>query len=393
MAASMGGIGMGGEGSGGGEMRDVACALGCELDGSTGSKMSSGVVYALGFSLRKRALVRCCFAGERVVFVRTVRQVPPGEVLAVWGRPAALPGLAAGVRLVCVEDGFLRSVGLGADLVRPLSWVVDKRGIYFDATRPSDLEAILQTTQWTPTLLQRAAALREGIVRLGLTKYNVGHGAWQRPAGVGRVILVPGQVEADASLRFGSPQVRGNLELLRRVRQANPQAYVVYKPHPDVVAGLRLRGQQESRAAEFCDAVLTDAPIHQLLEQVDEVHVMTSLAGFEALLRGRKVTCYGLPFYAGWGLTHDVLPAPRRGRVLTLDELVAGALILYPRYFHPDDGCETTPEQTLAVLQAWREQAGQTLPWRRRLLRPALHVLAWWRDSQRSSQRDRPPAP
>jgi capsular polysaccharide export protein len=62
---------------------------------------------------------------------------------------------------------------------------------------------------------------------------------------------------------------------------------------------------------------------------------MTSLVGLEALIRGKKVYTYGLPFYAGWGLTEDAKTCERRTLERTLDELVAAAFILYPRYIHP----------------------------------------------------------
>ena len=344
--------------------------------------MATDTMYALGFALRKRQYLRACIKTERLVFVDSVKRVPAGAQLLVWGLPR-LSTLAPGVRVIHVEDGFLRSVGLGADWIRPMSWVVDGRGMYFDATRESDLESILATVDWSPELLQRACALRERIVQLGLTKYNVGTGSWSRPKECRTVVLVPGQVETDASIRWGSPVVRGNLALLQRVRAACPDAYIVYKPHPDVVAGLRLRGLQESKVVEYCDELVLHAPMHQLLEQVDEVHVMTSLAGFEALLRGRKVVCYGQPFYAGWGLTTDVHPPERRRRLLSLDALVAGALILYPRYFSQTGSADSTPERALDDLDAWRSSAAAQMPAWRRAWRPVLQALAWWQDGKR----------
>jgi capsular polysaccharide export protein len=76
---------------------------------------------------------------------------------------------------------------------------------------------------------------------------------------------------------------------------------------------------------------------------------MTSLAGFEGLLRGRRVVTYGMPFYAGWGLTADQYRSERRSRRLNLDELVAGCLLKYPRYLY-GSGKFATPEIILRQL-------------------------------------------
>jgi capsular polysaccharide export protein len=110
-------------------------------------------------------------------------------------------------------------------------------------------------------------------------------------------------------------------------------------------------------------------PIVELFPHVDDVHCLTSLAGFEALLRGLPVTCHGLPFYAGWGLTRDLHASPRRTRRLALDELVAGALILYPTYVSRTTGHFTTPERALAELVAWRTAERDRRP---SLIRPLL---------------------
>jgi len=321
-------------------------------------------IYAYGFSFNKRRFVRRFAAESTVNFVRTPAAVPPGSTLLLWGSEPVPLLLARDVAVVRVEDGFLRSVGLGVELTQPLSWVMDGHGIYYDATTPSDLEQLLQTLDATPQLVARAARLRALIVAAGITKYSVGKGSWQRPAGQERVILVPGQVESDASIRFGAAAIRANFELVRAVREANPDAYVVYKPHPDVVAGLRRVGAQEIEARAWTDEVVTDVSMCELLKRVDEVHVMTSLAGFEALLRDKAVVCYGHPFYSGWGLTKDFVPLPRRTRRLTLDELVAGVLIAYPRYVSRVTGRLTSPEQVLEDLVAWRSAgAGRSRPW------------------------------
>lgn len=332
-------------------------------------------VFAYGFSLRKRKLVRRFLEGTQVRFVRSVKNLSAGDTLLLWGSTPAPVSLAKDVQLIRMEDGFLRSVGLGADLVKPISWVIDKRGIYYDASKPSDLEYLLQHTEFSYALLERAAILRQRIVASGLTKYNVGSIAWRRPPSTNYVILVVGQVESDASIRYGTQAIAGNMALLQRVRQAYPDAYIVYKPHPDVVAGLRSAGKQENEAQQWCNEVVVDVAMGDLLSTVDAVHVLTSLAGFEALLRGKSVTCYGQPFYSGWGLTNDQSPIRRRTRSLSLDALVAGALILYPIYISKNkENSFITPEQALDELSNWRSTRSHKLSLWQRGLRMILQI-------------------
>lgn len=329
-------------------------------------------VYACGFSWRKRPLVRGFSGRNDVRFVGDGAAVPAGACLLLWGTAAVPAGLPPDVRVVRLEDGFVRSVGLGADLTRPLSWVLDDVGIYYDATRPSALENLLADRALDAGQLRRAARLRERIVEAGLTKYNLSATAWRRSDTAATVILVPGQVETDASIACGTVDIRTNLALLQAVRAARPDAWIVYKPHPDVVAGLRGQGAGEDQAQRWCDEVIHGGSMHELLQQVDEVHVMTSLTGFEALLRNKPVACYGLPFYAGWGLTQDRHPHPRRTPGLSLDALVACALIDYPVYLSRESGQRCSPEQALQELLAWRARNPHGIAGWRKWLRPLI---------------------
>lgn len=243
------------------------------------------------------------------------------------------------------EDGFIRSAGLGADCVPPLSIILDPLGVHYDPSRPSTLETMLADDEFSTDMLDRARKLRKIIVESGVSKYEVGGQPLARPGGLKRHILVPGQVEDDRSVLAGSGEVRGNLDLLRRARAAEPQAYILYKPHPDVLAGHRKGHVAPADALRFADDIVTEHSISALLDMVDDVHVMTSLAGFEALLRGKNVTTHGVPFYAGWGLTRDFGAVPeRRVRARTIDELVAATLLLYPRYLDPATGLPCPPE-------------------------------------------------
>ncbi|MCQ2444530.1 MAG: capsular polysaccharide biosynthesis protein [Mailhella sp.] len=283
--------------------------------------------------------------GERRAIAAAARH--GGDVVA-WSSKCMDGRLEAqcarkGVPLVRMEDGFIRSVGLGSNFQWPYSLVLDRSGIYYDPTSPSDLEKLLNGIQGDPdhdALCERARALRLYIVEKGLTKYNVGASGPDRnrwPSGR-RILLVPGQVEDDASVRRGGFAIQSNFALLEAVRRNNPDAFIIYKPHPDVEVRNRKGKIEDSKALLVADEVVRDVRMDAMLGVVDEVHTLTSLTGFEGLLRGIRVVTYGGPFYAGWGLTTDMADPgcgffSRRTARLTLDELVACTLLLYPRYY------------------------------------------------------------
>ncbi len=296
-----------------------------------------------------------------------------GESVLYWGArpPLELVDYVSDrkSRLLHVEDGFIRSVGLGSDLIKPLSLVMDEKGLYFDATRPSDLETILNSKEFTDDDLSRAAWVKQYIIDHEITKYNLEPNQvidW-RPLAKGRsIILVPGQVEDDASIRLGCTTIQTNLDLLKAVRAEHPKAFIVYKPHPDVLSGNRKGRIALKEIAPWVNHIEAEVSIISCINASDEVHTMTSLSGFDALLRGKKVVTYGQPFYAGWGLTEDRAESPtafkRRQRKLTLEELIAGALLHYPIYWDWDLKGYTTCEAVLHRIVEQRtqlEQAGK----------------------------------
>jgi capsular polysaccharide export protein len=285
-----------------------------------------------------------------------------GGGIAVWAarEPADLAPAAseAGIAVVRIEDGFVRSVGLGADFTQAASVVLDRTGIYFDPAKPSGLENLLMTARFNEALTARAGRLIDTLVTRGITKYNTGAPmpAIDVPTGR-RTIFVPGQVEDDRSVATGGAGIYSNLELLRRVRTLNPDAFIIYKPHPDVDAGHRLGTIPDDEARRFADLIVRGVSTAAIIPAVDEIHTLTSLAGFEALIRRRKVVTYGQPFYSGWGLTTDLAPVARRTRKLSLEELIAGSLVIYPRYFDPVTRLPCGPEiliERLSHPELWR---------------------------------------
>jgi capsular polysaccharide export protein len=290
-----------------------------------------------------------------------------GEEIAEIAAEASAP-------VAWIEDGFICSQGLGVECRPPASITLDWRAPHYDPRRPSDLELCLAERRFPSSLVARSTDLIRAIVARGVTKYNLCGPAFSQPADGRRRVLVVGQVEDDASFKLGGAGLKGNLDLLRRVREREPGAVILFRPHPDVESGHRRGRIRDADALAYADQVLRGQSLASLLAAVDAVHVATSLTGFEALLRGREVVVHGQPFYAGWGLTRDLAPITRRRRRLSVEELAAGALILYPRYLDPVTGAPCTPERLVARLADGEAEARSALPYVRRLQGAVLRL-------------------
>ena len=355
------------------EVEDVVDWLALQLEAD-----SVDVCYAFGFSLWKRAFVRQ-FVGRlarSVVFIndedKLVSLLNKNSDLVrcsvlLWGRGRSdwAVGLRECADVWFMEDGFLRSVGLGADLRRPSCLVIDQQGMYYDSSDRSDVISILNDISLSPRQFDRADALVANIKQHSVTKYNVGArqdvqaalAELRVSAGAREIIIVPGQFENDLSIACSLGEIKTNIALLAQVRADYPSSFIVFKEHPDVYSGVRPGALGELAASEFADVYLADVDMDSLLACCDRICTLTSLTGFEALLRNKPVTVYGSPFYAGWGLTTDKVALPDRHRVLTMSELVYGAMVEYSRYVDWRTGFLTGPEQTVLYLAEQRESA------------------------------------
>jgi hypothetical protein len=343
----------------------------------------SGRLIVVGFRVWRQGvflpLLNGLFSEKIVVFVASlagVQKLAPraGDIVLCWNQPVWTAELGEiskrlGAEFVQMEDGFLRSVGLGSDLVPPQAIVLDSSGIYFDPRGPSDLEKILLATNFEQQELERAKRLISEVCDHGLSKYNFPEDlafrvpSWKAQTQGRRVLLVPGQVADDSSVVFGCTLVDSVLKLLGMVRRENPDAFIVFRPHPDVLVGNRRGiGANSVDVTDLYDVSDSTTPVAALLQNVDEVHTLTSLVGFEGLLRGKQVFTYGVPFYAGWGLTIDragengdpgqVWLARRRLRRerLTLEELAAGVFLRYSKYFNWSENAVSSAEDVVGVL-------------------------------------------
>ena len=331
-------------------------------------------LYSFKLSPWKRYIIKRFLPnlGKNVKSLEELEKLKEKEefTLITWGTSGEEEGVVY-PRIIRVEDGFIRSVGLGYRLNPPISLVFDSVGIYYDATRTSELEIILQTWDFDEELIVRAERLVELIKENRITKYNLKEKDYRPPKTDKEIVVVPGQVETDRSIKYGSPVVKTNLQLLELVRKARPDAYIIYKPHPDVLKGYRKGGYPKSTLLEFCDEVCENVSSLRLIEVADEVHTISSLFGFEALLYGKRVVCYGQPFYSGYGLTHDVYPNPRRNRKLNIYQLVAGSVIIYPVYVSIIKNMPITPEEAVKELALLKKK----LPFKWKLWKVAQFLL------------------
>ncbi|ARR03020.1 capsular polysaccharide export protein (two domain) [Campylobacter vicugnae] len=322
--------------------------------------------FLFGFSVWKRKFMKP-FLGENLNYISVFSKNPlksalkagldTNSLVYIWGKKEYLELQKwcdeNSVSIIRVEDGFIRSVGLGSDLTRPYSLVFDDVGIYFDTTSPSRLENILNYHKFSSSELEAAKKLKDILIDSKISKYNDDKDGIILSKNGKKIALVIGQVEDDASVRIGADGMK-NIELLEQARLNSPNSHIIYKPHPDVVSGNRIGLVDIDQALKYCDEVLEGVSMPTLLDLADEIHTMTSTSGLEAILRGKRVICYGRPFWAGWGLSDDKKPQPRRYRSLSSDELVAGAYLLYPKYVHPINLKPCNASDLILALQEQR---------------------------------------
>ncbi len=287
----------------------------------------------------------------------------PRQEVFVWGfkHPPFLKKFCRlfGIPFYHVEDGFVRSVSLGAHKAAPASLIIDRRTTHYDARNPSDLERTLQTYDFAAdkALMERADKCIRMLLDLRISKYNMGKrvdiDALFGPRTRKRILVI-GQVETDAAMVFGCERPMTNNDLVRLAASENPDAQIIYKPHPEVLHGTRAGVSDPAEVSHLCVVLNEDVTPADALDGADHVYTITSLMGFEALLRGIPVTCVGLPFYAGWGATDDRQACARRTRRLSAREIFAAAYLLCSRYFDPVTGERADLEAIIHRLSEMR---------------------------------------
>ena len=257
---------------------------------------------------------------------------------------------------VLLEDGFIRSLGLGVEGYPSFSLVEDDVGIYYDATVPSKLENLLNIYDFSADseLMKKAQKAIELIRVHNISKYNNApkvdtrfqskFGMTEGVSGmtkgafgmteIKKRVLVIAQTAGDASLKYGMLDDYTTDDMISSAISENPDATVYLKVHPDVLSGKKKSDIDINVAKKKCIIIEENINPISLLKYFDKVYTKTSGMGFEALLVGCECVCFGMPFYAGWGITDDRTKCERRKRVLSVEEVFAAAYILYTRYYN-----------------------------------------------------------
>lgn len=308
---------------------------------------------------------------RQITQLEPVRWMPPLRVpefgcVAGWGlkrtaRRARTLARRNEVGFLALEDGFIRSVQPGADSP-PISLVLDRSGVHYDATGRSDLEALITASAANFDEKRRARSLAgiQLLRRLSISKYNHAPMLSEAELGFessrrkGRVLLVD-QTAGDCAIVHGLASYETFAGMLSTAIAENPEAELIVKVHPEVVSG-RKKGHFVGLRDTRVRLVERDVNPWSLIDAVDKVYTVTSQLGFEALMAGKQVVCFGAPFYAGWGLTDDRVAVARRRARPTIDQLFAAIYFDYSHYILPETGRQISFEEAVAWLARERDQ-------------------------------------
>lgn len=265
------------------------------------------------------------------------------------------------IPIVFSEDGFIRSIvpyKLKSDMKYKLSHaaIFDDKGVYIYANGISNIEAGLNSDfQLSNEQRIRASKVMRSIIDNKISKYN--HQPFMELK-VGnperKKVLVIDQVYGDMSIEWGWADDQSFDDMLKAAINENPNADILVKTHPEssVAKGYFTHLENKGNIYKIDFAI---NPI-SLLEQVDKVYVCTSQMGFEALMCGKEVHVFGMPFYAGWGVTHDRMKCPRRIKTRSIEEIFYIAYIMCTIYVSHKTNSVCEIEQVIDDILELRDE-------------------------------------
>lgn len=279
-----------------------------------------------------------------------------------------------GIPLVLCEAGPVKSIvphnmkEYPRKFRQGLSVIADIHGFNYDAEAETDLEhwiAAGMKPENREAGLAQAQKWMKFVVDHGISKYN--HAPLTSPkldalkAAGRRYVLVVDQDCADESVFMSGGTPEAFERMIQAALDENPDCTVIVKTHPIQVAG-----NPSGVVGAYSGVVDSDRIVrvdwninpYSLLGIVEKVYVQSSAFGFEALMAGKEVHTFGLPWYAGWGATVDAMEKPSRAAAgkRSVEELFGFFYLKYTRWFDPETGERCQIGQTLDRVLALREE-------------------------------------
>ena len=248
------------------------------------------------------------------------------------------------------EMGFINSI-YTFDNIRKvknyskvISYVFDDLAPYYDARYKNRLEEMLndKNLKFNEKEIERARININKIIKNKITKYN--HQPIYKPK-IGKnknKVLIIDQAYGDMSIAKGLANEYTFKNMFETAIKENPNSDIIIKIHPDNLLYKENCYYNEEVQRENIYLFNEEINPISLLEIVDKVYVCTSQLGFEALMMGKEVHTFGMPFYAGYGLTIDYQKCERRTNKRTLEEIFYITYINYSYYVNPEkeERCE-----------------------------------------------------
>ncbi|MFT6213313.1 MAG: capsular polysaccharide export protein [Alphaproteobacteria bacterium] len=190
--------------------------------------------YKTAFASKKSMGI---FAIYRIIFLD---EKP--KMFFIWGYTETfwvrLSAKILNIPISRIEDGFVRSAGLGAEHNTPYSLVIEKEALYYDSRSPSTLENILNHYDFSKDTLyeEQASKTIKLLIENNISKYNLSSATAPQTSLIKlrKKILVIGQVANDAAIRLGNPDKWTIEAIIKLAKEENIDADVLYRPHPEV---------------------------------------------------------------------------------------------------------------------------------------------------------------
>jgi len=288
-----------------------------------------------------------------------------GIFTSPWHTHIIARALQSNSKVYIIENCFLSNVfstntkNVEPEFLKAIGFTIDDITCYYDALLPSRMEMLLNDKSLVITEEQKARAGKciDKILSTHLSKYN------NQPIytpeigreGVPKVLVVD-QAYRDWSIIRGKGSVEVFRTMLEKAIEENPDADIIVKTHPETISGLKGGYYTDLRPHDNIYTMTEPINPISLIKYCDKVYVCTTQLGFEALMCGKEVRVFGMPFYAGWGLTRDEQVCERRTNTRTLEEIFYIAYIMYSWYVNPEKQCRCEIEEAMDYLLKLREE-------------------------------------